>query len=116
MAVLKTQQPRLLFFPFLINIFQMMKIHCSFIFLVALIQSLTSAQRCQLSPAAGPVDLTFVPSGIVVDPNDFSVYFSDQFRNSIMRYTANGTLTTFAGGVEAGYIDGPDNVARFNRP
>jgi len=53
------------------------------------------------------------PSGIAVDPSG-NVYVGDYVNSRIRRITPAGVVTTFAGGAETDYVDGPALTARFN--
>ena len=58
----------------------------------------------------------FEPEGIVVDASD-NVYVADTFNHTIREITAAGVVTTLAGTAgNSGAADGPNSVARFNRP
>ena len=54
------------------------------------------------------------PYGIAVDSNNI-LYVSDSDNDRIRKITADGTVTTIAGGTQ-GYADGSGNIAQFNYP
>jgi sugar lactone lactonase YvrE len=55
------------------------------------------------------------PFGLALAP-DGSLYVADVDTHRISRVTPDGTVTSVAGGVAGGYVDGPVPSARFNRP
>ena len=55
------------------------------------------------------------PSGLALAP-DGTLYVADTGNNAIRRMTPDGMVSTLAGGLSAGYRDGPSNDARFNGP
>jgi uncharacterized delta-60 repeat protein len=56
-----------------------------------------------------------MPTDIVTAP-DGNMYVTDYIGNQIRRISPEGEVTIFAGSGIAGFLDGPANVARFNRP
>jgi DNA-binding beta-propeller fold protein YncE len=75
----------------------------------------------------GPISeaLFFEPSGLYLTPDGRVLYIADAANHAI-RKIENGTVTTiagqpenfnrFTGYFEGGYVDGPNNEARFNFP
>jgi sugar lactone lactonase YvrE len=55
------------------------------------------------------------PSGLALAP-DGTLYVADTGNNAIRRITPDGMVSTLAGGLSAGYRDGPAPDARFNGP
>lgn len=55
------------------------------------------------------------PSALAVDAHD-NLYVADTGNNAIRRVTPDGTVTTLAGGGDAGYMDARARDARFNAP
>jgi sugar lactone lactonase YvrE len=63
----------------------------------------------------GPSARFSTPSGLALAP-DGTLYVADTGNNAIRRITPDGVVSTLAGGLSAGYRDGPSNDARFNGP
>ncbi|HKS30646.1 MAG TPA: hypothetical protein VJS44_22660 [Pyrinomonadaceae bacterium] len=55
------------------------------------------------------------PSALAVDAQD-NLYVADTGNNAVRKIAPDGTVTTLAGGGEAGYMDGASRDARFNAP
>jgi sugar lactone lactonase YvrE len=55
------------------------------------------------------------PSGLAMDVRG-TLYVADTGNNLIRRITADGAVTTVAGGLDAGFRDAPGSAARFNGP
>lgn len=55
------------------------------------------------------------PSGIAMSPSGV-LYLADTGNNAVRRITADGTVSTQAGGLSPGYRDGAAHDARFNGP
>ena len=55
------------------------------------------------------------PTGVVTLPDGTAVV-ADRNNNRLRRVAADGTVTTLAGTVEAGFTDGPATSARLNQP
>lgn len=53
--------------------------------------------------------------GIAVDVSG-NVYVADSYNNQIRKISPTGVVSTFAGTVTAGYLDGASNIAKFNLP
>ena len=63
----------------------------------------------------GPGARFSTPSGIALT-RDGVLYVADTGNNAVRRITPDGTVSTAAGGVTPGYVDGPASEARFNGP
>jgi len=55
------------------------------------------------------------PTGVAVDGSG-NVYVADTFNHCVRKITPHGTVSTYAGSRESGYVDGPRLVARFRQP
>lgn len=55
------------------------------------------------------------PSGLAIDAED-NLYVADTLNHSIRKITPDGQVSTVAGSVESGYVDGSIASARFNEP
>src|SRR5262249_55403320 len=56
-----------------------------------------------------------LPAGLAIDRND-NLYVTEWGSHRIRKATPAGVVTTVAGGIFPGYVDGPANQARFNEP
>ncbi|MBW3624479.1 MAG: SMP-30/gluconolactonase/LRE family protein [Armatimonadetes bacterium] len=55
-----------------------------------------------------PYDIAIAPQG--------DVFFTEYYTGRVRVLKPDGTVRTLAGGITPGYLDGPGNRARFNRP
>ncbi len=55
------------------------------------------------------------PSGLIIDPRG-NVFVSDSENNCIRRIAVDGSVTTVAGTLNPGFMDGYGTTARFNSP
>ncbi len=63
----------------------------------------------------GLAALFFWPTGIALDSRGY-IYVCDSMNNKIRRVTPSGIVTTIAGAVVQGFLNGPGYRARFNFP
>ena len=54
--------------------------------------------------------------GITYCTGDHALYVTDTDNNEIRKISLQGAVTTVAGSLESGYVDGPAAAARFNHP
>jgi hypothetical protein len=57
-----------------------------------------------------------MPTSVVFNYADGYYYVADAFNNSIRRMASNGTVSTYAGSNQGGYVDGSLSQARFSKP
>lgn len=55
------------------------------------------------------------PTGITVDSLG-NLYVAEEYNNTIRKIDANGVVSTLAGTIIQGYLDGSVTIARFNQP
>jgi sugar lactone lactonase YvrE len=55
------------------------------------------------------------PQGVAVDSIG-NVYVSDTHNNAVRMISATGQVSTLAGAIESGFVNGPGELARFNLP
>jgi len=55
------------------------------------------------------------PQGIAIDSSG-NLYVADTQNNLIRKVTPSGWVTTIAGSLSAGYVDGPSKSAKFFSP
>ncbi|MBI4978743.1 MAG: chitobiase/beta-hexosaminidase C-terminal domain-containing protein [Spirochaetes bacterium] len=65
----------------------------------------------------GPGDMAYFnhPSGIAID-NDGNIFVTDSYNNCIRKITSSNIVTTIAGSLSEGYVDGNGTGARFRQP
>src|SRR5207248_9848292 len=56
------------------------------------------------------------PRGLILDPDDGSLYVADTGNHAIRRIDSGGRVTTLAGNGKPGDVDGPAAEARLNNP
>ncbi|MBI5376010.1 MAG: hypothetical protein HZA77_11285 [Candidatus Schekmanbacteria bacterium] len=79
------------------------------------ISTLAGAGKLGFTDGKGTQARFNIPIRLAID-HDGTVIVSDIFNNSVRRITEDGNVTTVAGTLEGGYVDGPKEKARFGTP